>query len=67
MGRWPMRAKLSTGPFGSISLLGIDYDVGGSFRIVFDPAEIAVAVPEFGDLPLVYEQFRFMIGIQYGG
>ncbi len=58
--------KYSVGPFGSISLIGIDYDLGGSVRIVFDPAEIAVAVPEVGDLPLVYEQFRFMIGLQIG-
>ena len=59
--------KYSTGPFGAISLLGIDYDLGGSVRIVFDPAEIAVAVPEVGDLPLIFEQFRFMVGLQIGG
>ncbi|HTJ43489.1 MAG TPA: hypothetical protein VL463_15400 [Kofleriaceae bacterium] len=58
--------KYSTGPYAAVSLLGIDYDLGGSVRLVIDPAEIAVPVPEVGQLPLWYEQFRFMIGVQYG-
>ena len=58
--------KYSVGPVAGISLLGIDYDLGGSVRLVIDPAEITVAVPELGTIPLAYEQFRFMIGIQIG-
>src|SRR6185369_6648950 len=58
--------KYSTGPVGSISLLGIDYDLGGSVRLVIDPAEITVAVPMLGTIPLAYEQFRLMIGLQIG-
>lgn len=58
--------RYSTGPYAAISLLGIDYDLGGSVRIVVDPAEIAIPMPEVGQLPLWYEQFRFMIGVQYG-
>jgi hypothetical protein len=56
----------STGPFGAFSPLGLDYDLGGSVRIVWDPMEIAMPVPLLGQLPLYYEQFRFMIGIQIG-
>lgn len=58
--------KYSTGPYFAVSLLGIDYDLGGSLRIVVDPAEIAIPVPEIGQLPLWYSQFRFMVGLQYG-
>ncbi|MDB4954297.1 MAG: hypothetical protein JWO36_1866 [Myxococcales bacterium] len=58
--------KYSTGPAGSISLLGIDYDLGNSVRLVIDPAEITVAVPMLGTIPLAYEQFRLMIGLQIG-
>jgi hypothetical protein len=58
--------KYSTGPFGAISVLGLDYDLGRAVRIVFDPMEIALPVPLLGQLPLYYEQFRAVIGVQIG-
>ena len=58
--------KYDVGPFVGISPLGIDYDLGGSVRLVFDPLEVAVPVPHIGLIPLYYEQFRTMIGIQIG-
>lgn len=57
----------STGPYGAISPLGIDYDLGHAVRIIWDPMEIVLPMPLVGQLPLYYEQFRFMIGIQIGG
>jgi hypothetical protein len=62
----PGAPKYSTGPFGAFSPLGLDYDLGKSVRIVWDPMEIAMPVPLLGQLPLYYEQFRFMVGIQIG-
>ncbi|MEO7735755.1 MAG: hypothetical protein ABIY55_32670, partial [Kofleriaceae bacterium] len=59
--------KYSTGPYFAIAPLGIDYDLGGSVRLVVDPVEFALPVPLLGQLPLYYEQFRFMIGMQIGG
>ena len=35
-------------------------------RLVLDPMEIALPVPLLGQLPLYYEQFRVMLGIQIG-
>jgi hypothetical protein len=58
--------KHATGLYVAGCLLGLDYDLGNSLRLVVDPAEMAVAIPHLGDLPLWYEQFRFMIGLQYG-
>lgn len=58
--------KYSTGPYVAFSPLGLDYDLGHAVRIVFDPMEIALPVPLVGQLPLYYEQFRFLIGIQVG-
>jgi hypothetical protein len=58
--------KYSTGPYGAVSLLGLDYDLGNAVRIVWDPIEIAMPVPLLGQLPLYYEQFRMVIGIQIG-
>lgn len=56
----------STGLFIAGSVLGLDYDLGNSLRLVIDPAEMAVAIPSLRGIPLWYEQFRFMIGLQYG-
>ena len=58
--------KYSMGPYAAFTPLGIDYDLGGSVRIVIDPVEIAVPVPYIGLIPLYYEQFRLMIGLQIG-
>ena len=62
----PGAPKGSIGPYASFTPLGIDYDLGGSVRLVIDPVEIAVPVPYIGLIPLYYEQFRLMIGIQIG-
>jgi hypothetical protein len=58
--------KYSVGPFGAFTPLGIDYDLGCAVRLVIDPVEIAVPVPHIGLIPLYYEQFRLMIGLQIG-
>jgi uncharacterized protein (TIGR03382 family) len=58
--------KYSTGPYVALSPLGLDYDLGHAVRIVLDPMEIALPVPLLGQLPLYYEQFRFVLGIQIG-
>jgi hypothetical protein len=58
--------KYSTGPYVALSPLGLDYDLGKAVRIVLDPMEIALPVPLLGQLPLYYEQFRVMLGIQIG-
>lgn len=58
--------KHEIGLFGAFTPLGIDYDLGDSVRIVIDPVEIAVPMPHIGAIPLYYEQFRLMIGLQIG-
>lgn len=58
--------KYSVGPFVSFAPLGIDYDLGKAVRLVIDPVEIALPMPHVGLLPLYYEQFRLMIGLQIG-
>ena len=58
--------QYSTGPYLALCPLGIDYDLGGSVRLIIDPAEFAMPVPLLGQLPLYYEQVRFMVGLQIG-
>jgi hypothetical protein len=59
--------QYSTGPYVAFSPLGIDYDLGHSVRIVWDPMEMALPMPLVAQIPLYYEQFRMMIGLQIGG
>jgi uncharacterized protein (TIGR03382 family) len=59
--------KYSTGPYLAFSPLGIDYDLGHAVRIIWDPMEMALPMPLVGQIPLYYEQFRFLIGLQIGG
>jgi hypothetical protein len=54
------------GGFLSLSPIGIDYDLGGHVRLVFDPGTFALPIPVLSNLPLYYEQFRVMIGIEFG-
>ena len=56
----------STGLYGAISPLGLEYDLGHGVRFVADPMEVALPVPLLAGPPLYYEQFRFVIGIQIG-
>ena len=62
----PGAPKWSVGPYAAFTPLGIDYDLGNSVRIVIDPVEISVPVPYIGLIPLYYEQFRLMVGLQIG-
>ena len=58
--------RYSTGLFLGISPLGLDFDLGNSWRIVFDPAALMVPMPNLGQIPLVYEQYRISLGISWG-
>ncbi|MBV8757469.1 MAG: hypothetical protein JO257_09350 [Deltaproteobacteria bacterium] len=57
--------KYDIGPFVGVSPLGIDYDLGNATRLVIDPLSIDLPVPHLGLIPLYYEQFRTMIGLQF--
>src|SRR3569623_112317 len=59
--------KFDICPYVGLSPLGIDYDIGSGVRLVIDPLGVSVPVPHVGLIPLYYEQFRTMIGIQIGG
>jgi len=59
--------QYSTGPYVALCPLGIDYDLGRSVRLIIDPAEFAMPIPLLGQIPLYYEQVRFIVGIQIGG
>jgi hypothetical protein len=56
----------STGPFVGLSLLGLDYELGSGFRVVLDPADVALPVPRITAAPFTYLQYRLTVGLQLG-
>lgn len=57
----------STGIYAAISFLGLEVAVAPGVRLVLDPCEVAAAVPHLTGAPLAYRQYRFTVGLQYGG
>lgn len=57
----------SIGPFVSVSLLGLEVKLQKGFYLTIDPTEIAIPVPHVTGIPFVYYQYRFMVGIEFGG
>jgi hypothetical protein len=56
----------STGIFGGLNLLGLDYEFGKQLYFILDPADIAIAAPHLRGAPFVYSQYRVTLGIQWG-
>jgi hypothetical protein len=56
----------SVGPFAALSWLGLDIEISRRWRLIIDPMEVAVPVPQARGVPLVYRQYRFVVGVQLG-
>ena len=57
----------SFGPYFGLSLLGLEIKMGKGFYFTVDPDSIAVPVPHVTGVPFVYYQYRFQIGLEFGG
>lgn len=57
----------SIGPYLGISLLGLEFKLGKGFYLTVDPDSIAVPVPHVTGIPFVYYQYRFQVGLEFGG
>lgn len=55
------------GPYFGLSVLGIDYELGRQFYLTFDPAHIAVPMPQISGVPFANPQYRVTVGFQWGG
>ncbi|HET6281402.1 MAG TPA: hypothetical protein VFH73_10555 [Polyangia bacterium] len=55
----------SVGPYFAISPLGIAIRMSSHLRLVVDPAELVVAIPQTTGIPLVHRQHRFSIAAQF--
>lgn len=57
----------SVGPYLGLSLLGLEYHPASTWALVIEPADVVMSVPHVTGAPLTYRQYRFTVGIQFGG
>lgn len=59
--------KGSFGPFFGVSLLGVEWKMARGFYLTIDPTYIAIPVPHVTGVPFAYTQYRFLLGLEFGG
>jgi hypothetical protein len=59
--------KYSKGPFFGISFLGVEWKMARGFYLTVDPTYIAIPIPSLPGVPFMYAQYRFLVGIEFGG
>ncbi len=57
----------SVGPFIGLSVLGVEWKAAPGFYLTIDPAYIAFPVPHLTGVPFGYLQYRFQVGVEFGG
>lgn len=57
----------SYGPFFGLSFLGVEWKVARGFYLTIDPTYIALPVPHITGAPFAYLQYRFLVGLEFGG
>ena len=57
----------SVGPYFGLSLLGLEIKMGKGFYFTVDPDSIAVPIPHVTGVPFIYYQYRFQVGLEFGG
>ncbi len=56
----------SVGPFFGLSFIGIEVALAPRWRLILDPVEIMIPIPHLTGTPLIYNQYRFTIALQWG-
>jgi hypothetical protein len=54
----------SVGPYFAISPLGVGIRMGGHLRLLIDPGELAVEIPQTTGIPFIYREHRFTVAVQ---
>jgi hypothetical protein len=57
----------SVGPFFGLSFLGVEWKATPGFYVTIDPTYIALPVPHLTGAPFGYLQYRFLVGVEFGG
>jgi hypothetical protein len=59
--------KYSVGPYFGVSFLGAEIKAARGFYVTIDPTYIAIPIPSVTGVPFMYAQYRFMVGVEFGG
>lgn len=59
--------KFSKGPFFGISFLGVEWKMSRGTYLTIDPTYIAIPIPNVVGVPFMYAQYRFLVGLEFGG
>ncbi|HKY37745.1 MAG TPA: hypothetical protein VJN18_17505 [Polyangiaceae bacterium] len=59
--------KYSLGPFFGVSFLGVEWKAARGFYLTLDPTYIAIPIPNVVGVPFMYAQYRFLVGVEFGG
>jgi len=54
----------SVGPYFAISPLGVGIRMSGRLRLLIDPGEFAVEIPQTTGIPFIYREHRFTVAVQ---
>jgi len=63
----PGAEKWSAGPLVGVSFLGVEWKIAPGYFLVVDPTYLVFAMPHLTGVPLGYYQYRFQVGIEFGG
>lgn len=59
--------QYSLGPFFGIGFLGVEWKMARGFYLTIDPTYVAIPVPSIVGVPFMYAQYRFLVGLEFGG
>ena len=59
--------RYSMGPFFGLSFLGVEWKGARGFYLTVDPTYIAIPIPSIVGVPFMYAQYRFLVGLEFGG
>jgi hypothetical protein len=59
--------KYSKGPYFGINFLGVEWKMARGFYLTVDPTSIAIPIPNVVGVPFMYVQYRFLVGLEFGG
>ena len=59
--------KYSVGPFFGVSFLGVEWKAARGFYVTIDPTYLAIPIPSVTGVPFMYAQYRFLLGVEFGG
>ncbi len=55
----------TVGVYAGANILGVTVDLGPHARLVVLPASVGIPIPQLARVPIIYQQYRFSIGVEW--